>query len=104
MRLLGILAILAAVLAVFFGRAIAGGMGALGSLILCHNTTPFLLSSCFATDPKTQNSSGQAWTSFQLGSLTQNNRSLSISQSKHHGFIKLNRMFFSVDADNEIQG
>jgi hypothetical protein len=40
MRPLGILAILAAILAVFFRRAIAGGMGAFAFLILCHNITP----------------------------------------------------------------
>jgi hypothetical protein len=38
MRPLGILAILAAILAVFFGRAIAGGMGAFVFLVLCHGT------------------------------------------------------------------
>jgi hypothetical protein len=40
MRLLGVLAVLATILAVFFGRAIAGRMRTFVSLILCHNTTP----------------------------------------------------------------
>jgi len=39
MRPLGILAILAAILAVFFRRARAGGMGAFAFLIFCHNIT-----------------------------------------------------------------
>jgi len=40
MRPLGILAILAAILAIFFRRASAGGMGAFAFLFLCHNITP----------------------------------------------------------------
>jgi hypothetical protein len=39
MRLLGVFAVLATILAVLLGRTIAGGMRALISLILCHKTT-----------------------------------------------------------------
>lgn len=42
-RLLGILAVLTTILAIFFRRAIASGMRAFVFLVLCHNTT--LLSS-----------------------------------------------------------
>jgi hypothetical protein len=42
MRLLGVLAVLAAVLAVFFSRAIAGWMSANVFLIICHGIPPLL--------------------------------------------------------------
>jgi hypothetical protein len=40
MRFLGVLAVLATILAALLGRAIAGGMRAFFSLFLCHKTTP----------------------------------------------------------------
>jgi hypothetical protein len=39
-RLLGLFAVLAAILAVFFGRTIAGWMRAFVLLVLCHKTNP----------------------------------------------------------------
>jgi hypothetical protein len=40
MRLLGVLAVFATILAVLLTRAIAGGMRAFISFVLCHKTSP----------------------------------------------------------------
>jgi hypothetical protein len=67
MRLLGVLAVLAAILTAFLGRAIAGGMRAFVSIFLCHKQTPLSGKVCaFTTDPKTQNTSGQGWNDFRI--------------------------------------
>ena len=58
MRLLGLFAILATILAVFLGRAIAGRMGAFGFVILCHKTFPAFSLVVLEVDRKTQNSRG----------------------------------------------
>ena len=58
MRLLGVLAVFAAVLAVLLRRTIAGWMRANVFLIICHNVPPFSVG-LSALDPRTPSSYGQ---------------------------------------------
>ena len=58
MRLLGVLAVFAAVLAVLLRRTIAGWMRANVFLIICHNVPPFSVG-LTALDPRTPSSFGQ---------------------------------------------
>jgi hypothetical protein len=58
-RFLGFFTILATILAVFLGRAIARRMRAFSFLGLCHRTSLLSAYLCLTIDPKTQNCPGQ---------------------------------------------
>ena len=103
-RLHGLFAVLAAILAVLFRRAIAGWMRAFVFRIFSHKTT--LLSELVGTFRvilELQVSVVKDRMSFNLRSRAQHDRSLHLAQFQHHGFVQLNRVLLAVYADDQIQ-
>lgn len=100
-RFVGVLAVLATILAALLGRAFTNHVLALAAPVICHKT--ILLSGMVAFEfilkLKREVVKDDA---FSLRCLADTNRSLGVSNRQYHRFVQLNWVLFTIDADDEV--
>ncbi len=103
-RFFGLFTILAAILAIFFRRAVARWMCAFVFCVFSHKLPCFLFWFVLEVHPKTRE---LPWSRTKcvcdLRSLAQQDRALSVSQFHHHRFLQLDRVLLAVHAYYQIQ-